>query len=248
MPDSPLLPRPLESALFAVPVYAATTNSAFDVSRVVEAGRLLSDGLIVVRAPAAATHTIHELERHGGLLCDVLQTFTKQVSCDPDAVAVHHGGFKTRIASGADSEALYALGHAAFADFKGHWHADSRLPTHLADLLYARWSANLARDETGATKVLMAEKSGSVIGFLALERSGEARWRVPLTCVAPRNRGLGILKAMIDIACADLARSSGGRIDYETQITNEAALRAVSRSGFEPGSARLTFHLWVGGE
>lgn len=245
MPDSPLLARPLESALFAIPVYAASIDSALDATRVIDAARARSDGLIVVRAPASATDAIHELERHGGLLCDVLQTFTKQIVSDPDAVAEHTTLIDTRIASSADATILHALGNEAFAGFSGHWHADKRLPTHLADTLYARWSADLARDESGATRVIIADRNGTSIGFLALERSGEARWRVPLTCVDPRNRGFGILRAMLSIASANIARSGGGWIDYETQITNVTALRAISRAGFEPGTARLTFHLWT---
>lgn len=244
MPDSPLLARPLESALFGIPVSAASVASALDASRVIDAARARSDGLVVVRAPAAAAAAIHELERHGGLLCDVLQTFSKQIVSDPAAVAEQHALIESRVASASDAAILHALALEAFAGFGGHWHADERLPTRLADLLYARWSADLARDESGATRVIIAERNGTAIGFLALERSGDARWRVPLTCVDPRHRGFGILRAMLDVASADLARCGGGWIDYETQITNVAALRAVSRAGFAPGTARLTFHLW----
>ena len=220
-------PRPLESAHF---------------------GRAsqMRGGLLVIRVPATALDTIQTLEAGGALLCDVLLTLTTTVQAGQSApVAVTSS--RIRMATEADAASLEFIGGEAFRSHMGHWHADRRLPTALADLLYARWSADLARGVDATHQLLLAERDRVPVGFLALARLEDTTWTVTLTCVAPDSQGLGVFRALLDAAHAVIADSGGGRLAYETQITNHSALRAVSRAGFEPGTARLTFHLWMSG-
>ena len=50
---------------------------------------------------------------------------------------------------------------------------------------------------------------------------------------------------MLLTAMHDLATSDDVALDYETQLTNRAAISTVSRCGLVPSISRLTFHLWT---
>jgi ribosomal protein S18 acetylase RimI-like enzyme len=247
VPDISLLARPLESAHFGLPVFSSTVANRDDAERVLGLAAGIPHGLLIVRTPAAAIGAIQTLERHGAVLCDVLQTLHIAV---PAARRASHATFTTTLRAGtpADADRLAWIGGEAFRGHTGHWHADDRLPTNLADLLYARWSADLARGSDDAEHpVLIAERGSGPAGFLALARVDETAWTVTLTGVAPNHRGAGVFRALLDAAVDTVAERGGRRLDYETQITNHSALRAVSRAGFEPASARLTFHIWMSG-
>lgn len=246
--ESPLSARPLESALLGSRVYAAAVDSVPALQGALAAARPHCGALVVVRVPADAVATIHAIEAAGGRLCDTLVTLTgpflpsvMQPSLTPDLTV--------RQAGPDDVEALADMATRSFRSGTTHWHSDPRLPQPLADELYGRWAAALARSATVETPVLVAaSRDESIAGFLALAPQGEHAWNVPLTAVRPECRGRGILGAMLDVG-ALMCRRDGARqtLHYETQLTNRAALRAVTRRGLTVGSSRLTFHLWVPG-
>ena len=241
-----MLVRALESAHFGLPVFSATVANRADATHLLDVTAGIAEGLLVIRIPAEAHGAIQTLERRGAVLCDVLQTLTIAVPRQHRNRAEQHA---TTIRAGTsnDADVMAAIGSNAFRGFVGHWHSDDQLRVGLADQLYARWSADLARGADAAHPVLLAERASKPVGFLALARVNDATWSVVLTCVAPEYRRSGAFRTLLDAACDMVADQRAVRLEYETQITNLPALRAVSRAGFEPKSARLTFHLWTSG-
>ena len=246
MSSARFVSRPLESGLFGQPIYAAQATSVSEIDALLEEAPSLERGLIVVRLPSHALAAAQRLEESGGRLCDILLTMSCQlhagdvVSCPslPDVV-VRHG-------RALDAAGLHALGERAFEGFVGHWHLDDRLPAHLADKLYAQWAADLARAASDGRPLFVAETlDGDVAGFLALACLGDRRWHVPLTAVDPVHRGRGVVRALLATAMAELAARGELHLDYETQLSNRAALRSVARCGLAPSTSRLTFHLWT---
>ena len=246
MSDAALLVRSLESAHFGLPVFSATAANRADATRLLDLAAGIEEGLLVIRIPADAHGAIHAVERRGAVLCDVLQTLTIAVPGHHRTLGEQHG---TTIRAGTsnDADVMATIGGDAFRGFVGHWHSDDRLRAGLADQLYARWSADLARGADAAHPVLLAERASKPIAFLALARVTDTTWSVALTCVAPEYRTSGAFRTLLDAACDMVADQRAVRLEYETQLTNLPALRAVIRAGFEPKSARLTFHLWMSG-
>lgn len=237
--------RPLESALFGIPVYAADAATPEGAARALTATRMTAGALLVLRIPADRMQTVRVAERAGALLCDALVTLTRTVPAGGIAVTPVAGSERVRAASTADADTLAALGRRAFSRFSGHWHTDARVPSKLADELYARWIHDLARDMVPRTRVWVAENpQGATAGFLALRNVATAHWDVPLTAVDPDARGRGLLRTMLAAATADVCRNSPARLDYETQLANTAAMASVGRIGFAPLAARLTYHWW----
>lgn len=245
MADAVLEPRPLESAHFGRPVFAATVASVFDVRALLDAAVALPDALVVVRLPSDRLAAAQALEDAGARLCDVLLTMSR--SSPPRSVeAPSADGLVVRLGHARDAEALQALGALAFHDFVGHWHADTRTSGPLANAVYARWAAELARSASMERPMLVAATpDGQLVGFLALASTQVSKWHVPLAGVNPRYRGQGILAALLDSGVREVARLGDVHLDYETQLSNRAALRAVARCGFIPSVSRLTFHLWT---
>lgn len=241
---SPVLAfRPLESRHFGVPVHAAAITTAAQCGEVLALASSLSGALLVLRVPADTLPLAQRLEAGGARLCDALVTLQGRHLPQSDAPTPHVIRRGTR----DDAAALRLMATAAFDGTATHWHADPRITPSLASLLYGAWAADLARETTDTTPLYIAEAAdGGIAGFLAMRQDHESgHWSVPLTAVDGRARGGGILGALLDAAAREAGASGPSLLHYETQLGNSAALRATSRRGMVPVSARFTFHLWV---
>jgi ribosomal protein S18 acetylase RimI-like enzyme len=237
--------RAPESALFGLEIFSADVATPDEVQQATTMFNTRGGTLLIMRLPARAIDAAQAAELAGAYLCDALLTMTRRVG--PGEVVGESAADTARVRRGAstDAPALYALGESAFVGFMGHWHADRRLATQHADALYARWARDLAANTGAQTPLWVTEQTdGGLLGFLALREVAPAHWDVPLTAVAPLARGRGLLGQMLAHAVHETCAASGARIDYETQLANSSALRAVGRAGFVPSSARLTYHLW----
>lgn len=244
---SVLTPRPLESVLFGIAVAVAFPDSPQAVDSVADEVALHPNSLAVVRVPSTASAAIQRLEARGGRLCDALLTLTSSaVTVVPSASnSGSAADLLVRQAAPEDATALDALSHATFRGFQSHWHQDGRLAPDLADLLYVRWSIDLLRTATDRHPLLVAVSAADgIVGFLAVNAGDDGRWHVPLTGVHPNARGRRVLPALLQAAVHHVASKGGAALEYETQLTNLPALRAVVRCGFVPTSSRMTFHLW----
>lgn len=246
MTDQIICHRPLESDLFGLRVYAAEVSSIERAEAVLDSFATEPPGLLVLRVPAFELDVAQRLEAAGARLCDVLLTLSQQFGQDAGAARAAPAGLVVRPSNESDIGGIELLAARAFSDFQGHWHSDRRLPSGIADLLYKRWAVDLARRQTSDTPLFVATTgAGDLIGFLALAAHRDARWTVPLTAVDAAFRGRGALRAMLGYGILQASARGPIQFEYETQLTNVAALRSVSRFGLIPANSRLTFHLWT---
>lgn len=242
-----LIRRPLESELFGIPVFTAYPESLGAVDAVADEAATHVGSLTVIRIPATAIAAIQRVEARGGRLCDVLLTLTRSVIAErvSESSSDRTPAVLVRRAVSEDATALGKLSDATFQGFQSHWHQDEQLARSLADRLYVQWSRDLLQASTGKNPLLVATNAdNALVGFLALNSRTTTQWHVPLTGVHPDHRGMGTLSAMLDWAAHHIAEHGGGTFEYETQLTNLAALRAVARCGFALAHSRMTFHLW----
>ena len=244
--DGLLQPRPLESALFGVSVVSGFAETPDDVHSMCQRADGDDASLLVIRVPAQSVSAAQAVEAEGGKLCDVLLTMSTEVAGAAVGPTEILAGLRLRSGSADDGAKLRHLARATFRGFVGHWHADVRLPPALADELYANWAGDLANTVGGGSPLVVAERVADecLVGFLSLRGLAERHWDVPLTGVAPEMRGHGVLRSMLAFAMNSHADALPVRFDYETQLANIAALRAVSACGFVPTTSRLTFHRW----
>ncbi|MES3032364.1 MAG: hypothetical protein V4813_00050 [Gemmatimonadota bacterium] len=244
MSEPRVVPRVAESALFGHVIASTDVVTAESIADVLAVAHDTAVDLLVVRVPVGAAAAIHQIERAGGLLCDTLQTFQREPRLS--APSLPPLPEDVRLATPSDAAALHALSLAAFASFRGHWHADHRLLPSASTCLYAQWSADLARAVTEATPVVVSvDPAGSITAFLALAQRDPQTCFVPLAAVGVPSRGRRLLGALLQQALGFTACLGADTLQYETQIDNLPAIRAVTREGFVPHSLRHTFHLWL---
>jgi hypothetical protein len=235
--------REAESALFGIRIASCHVVS---VEQVLELARVSAGAefdLCVIRCPSDRLELARAIEGVGGRLCDMLVTARRAFTSVSSSAVNVEGTLTFTGARHQDVALVERIARSAFAGFGGHWHQDSRLPAALCDELYVRWAGDLVRSQSRSLTVTIAKRAGETIGFLAMSRSTEGVWNVPLTAVSPVARGGGLLKLLIEAGAASVSEQ-GITLDYETQITNVPAYRTITKMGFLPLSSRYTFHLW----
>lgn len=242
-----VMARPLESALFGVPIMSASVGAPGDVAVALAEARRQCAQLIVLRVPADAVSTAQAIETQGGVLCDVLITFDRTIDDEGFVTGAESPVHRVRPSGLGDRDAVSRLSGLAFHGALTHWHADARLSSETADQLYARWAADLVERATSRNTVLVAENSdGAIQGFLASAIGPDGlSAQVPLTAVDSRARGQGILGQLLASWSRHVGAAGVRTLCYETQLNNHAAIRAVSRCGFILRASRMTFHLWT---
>ena len=235
--------RESESALFGIRIASCDVVSVEQVWELARVSAGAEFDLCIVRCPSNRLELARAIEGVGGRLRDMLVTGHRAFDSVSSAVKKVEDGLTFTGARHEEIALIERLARSAFVGFGGHWHQDSKLPATLCDELYVRWAGDLVRAQSSWLTVTLAKREGEAIGFLAMSRSNEGVWNVPLTAVSPIARGRGLLKRLIEAGAASVGEQAI-TLDYETQITNLPAFRTITGMGFLPRASRYTFHLW----
>jgi len=238
-----LCTRDAESALFGIHVTSCDVSSLEQIRELARVNGGANFDLCIVRCTANRLEIARAIEDMGGRLCDMLVTGRRVFDSGSSAISPVEGGLTFKGVQHEEIAVVERLARSAFVGFGGHWHQDSRLPSALCDQLYVQWAVDLVRARSNSLTFTLARREGEAIGFLAMSRSTEGVWSVPLTAVAPAARGRGLLKRLIEAGAASV-NEKVITLDYETQVTNVPAFRTITAMGFLPQSSRYTFHLW----
>ena len=88
---------------------------------------------------------------------------------------------------------------------------------------------------------VVADEGGAVAGYAGIDRAGDVA-DVMTVAVAPRHRGTGLGRELLDHLVEE-ARSSGAEhLMLEVRADNEAARRLYERSGFELLTVRRKYY------
>jgi ribosomal protein S18 acetylase RimI-like enzyme len=197
--------------------------------------------LLIVRCAAHDYAAVHEIEREGGILCDTLVYYARDLE---RAAPAGGAAGMIRSARPEDAARVRDIAREAFSAYLGHYHTDPRLDRASADETYADWAWRSCTSPGTADEVLVAEASGRIEGFLTLRRNSPEEAEIVLNAVATAARRSGVYTELVKAALRWAADAGAGRVIVSTQLTNQAVQRAWTRAGFELTRSFYTFHLW----
>lgn len=198
--------------------------------------------VLMLRVPTSNLKGVQQALARGAILADTLVYFEAEVvETTPIALA---RGLVHRLLSSRDAVKVEALARAAFKDYVGHYHADSRLSREAADETYASWAhRSCGGPPTADAAIGVEDEKGEIIGFITLKRSGELA-SIELNAVSPAYQRRGIYAGLVGLSMNWALKHSCRRISVSTQLNNVSAQKVWCRYGFEPIRSYYTLHLW----
>lgn len=198
--------------------------------------------LLIARCPTTELALVQQLEQAGAFLTDTLVYFRKQ---DIAAAAVTlPAGYRTRLATPADADAVERLSAATFAGYYGHYHVDPRLNRADADLVYSSWAASSCRSAAVADAVVLIEHGDQIVAFATLKTLEAQQFEGVLFGVDPGHQGKRLYHALMQLAQNWALDQGHAHMLVSTQITNLSVQKVWCRQGFEPSKSYYTFHQW----
>jgi GNAT superfamily N-acetyltransferase len=232
----------LDTARFGIQTARANVATPAAVEDIFTFCRRYEVVLLIVRCPVDSLATAQQLEMHGCLLMDTLLYLQRNLVRLP--LPDECSGLTIRAVVPADISAVEQVAAAAFQDYTGHYHADSKLDRSTCDDVYVSWAVRSCLDRTVADEVLVAEQDGQIVGFGVLNQPDPTTGDGRLYGVAPAFRRRGIYRALM-VRSLEWCRKQGcSRMRYSTQIMNSAPQNMCVRLGFEMSHAYYTFHKW----
>lgn len=225
---------------FGVAVAKTTLDGGEAVAALMDWCAGAGAALLIARCPTTALAQAQRLEGAGCFLADTLVYFHKGAIAAA-AVALPDG-YSTRLATAADADAVARLAATTFAGYQGHYHADARLATADADLVYSSWAGNSCRGAADA--VLLVEHGGRIVAFATVKALDAERFEGVLFGVDPAHQGRRLYQALMRLAQNWGAARAHARMVVSTQVTNLSVQKVWCREGFEPSHSYYTFHKW----
>jgi ribosomal protein S18 acetylase RimI-like enzyme len=181
-------------------------------------------GFFQARVDCADVARVRDLEHAGFRVVDVNVTLRREA--EP---LTNDGDVRVADAAPAQREAVLAIAADHFE--VSRFHMDPAISDATASAIKRDWAASVLDGRRGE-RMLVAEVSGAVAGFLAL-LAGPV---IDLIAVRTDVRRSGAGRALV-AACADQTLTVG------TQIANTGALRFYERLGFLTVASRYVLHL-----
>jgi GNAT superfamily N-acetyltransferase len=198
--------------------------------------------LLIARCLTTELQTVQTMERKGFLLMDTLVYYAQDLVKHP--IPQDTAQVKVRSVQPGEEHAVKAVAAESFREYFGHYHADERLDRAKCDAIYPDWALRSCVSRDVADEVLVAELSGSVVGFATLRLNSAEEGEGVLFGIAPQAQRRGIYRSFM-IQGMNWCLSKGARrMVVSTQITNVAVQKVWVRIGFEPSHAWYTLHKW----
>jgi GNAT superfamily N-acetyltransferase len=234
---------PLDLERFGVPTAKAIVKDPAEARAAIETSRGLGARLLMVRCPAEHLQAAQVLEELGCRVMDVLVYYAHDLRKPP--IPVDTNDVAVRGLRPEDADRVEAVARESFKGYFGHYHADPRVDSTLADEVYVSWAHRSCVSREVAAEVLIADDGDALLGFFTLRRNSENEGEGVLCGVAPAAQGRGIYRSFMIRGMEWCAQQGLSSMVVSTQLTNIAVQKVWSRLGFEPQKSYLTFHKWL---
>jgi hypothetical protein len=190
---------------------------------------------------------IHALEKHGFRLMDSLVVYAFQKG--KNHLPKIRPRYDLRLYRSEDFDAVDDIATTCFKDYPGRFTVDPHISKQRARTFYRQWAKNCCKG-TMAEEVLVAERKGHVIGFLAYGCNPVLKRYTGISIIG--GKGLGGCYPFRFNAYLELLREATRRsltvadtIEVETQLFNVATINYYQKLDFSYVGGRHSFHLWL---
>ncbi len=230
-----------------VTVKAEGLESPKDVDDCISFSQHNNAELLIARLDASKLEAAQRIEAAGGILCDTLVYYElrcRDITSSADSPSFDKDAFQLREMTTQDKCAVIDIARTAFSGYFGHYHSDSKLNRRDCDETYVSWCETTAHDIGDVNKIIIAEDTEGVCGFLTMKVHSDKRLELVLSGVAKRVEGRGVYRRLIQKGMKYAATAGLKRVFTSTQIINLAVQRVWVTQGFFPVKFEHTFHKW----
>jgi len=232
----------IDEERFGVRTAKASSVTLNQLPAVIEFCRANQVKFLIARCPAYELLTAQAMERQGFTLMDTLVYYSRRLATAPIPPLADH--LTIRPVRQEEAKQVSALTAKVFRSYQGHYHADPQLDAEQSDAVYTSWAYRSVVSREVAHEVLVAEREGTIAGFITLRVHSPEAGEVPLYGVDPSVQGHGIGRNLIIGALRWFEAQNVVKMFISTQITNLSSQKVWVRLGFEPTQAHYTFHKW----
>lgn len=198
--------------------------------------------LLIARCATDDIALVQNAETRGLRLTDTLLYY--QFDLRKRSIPRLRSEFLIRSLQGGDEGRVSSVAASAFKNYRGHYHADSRLEREKCDQAYVSWAVRSCTPGLDADKVLIAEREEFIVGFGTLRVNSPDEVEGLLFAVSPRYQRRGICSLLLTHSLEWTSAQRAQRMIISTQLTNVAMQKVWTRMGFELSHSFYTFHKW----
>lgn len=222
---------------------ARTETGAALLDALLERAHDLGLAHLAARADAAELRLVQALEDRGFRLMDCLLTYAYDYHRDPRPAVRRLHAF--REFQPGDTAALVDIAEQMFDDYAGRFTRDPWLPREAARRFYVEWVRN-ACGGAMADRIVVAERHGRVVGFLAwkiiarvLKTAGVRIVGHGISAALPE--GSGSYPALIAVSL-EWTASEYDVAEFDTPLDHPTPQRVFQKFGFRPVRSKYTLH------
>ena len=184
---------------------------------------------LIARCDTGDTETIHAMEFNGFFLTDTLLSY----QCDMQTAPKLHvsPGVLVRTVRSGEEEIVKSLAAESFRGYIGHYHADPMLDREQCDETYASWAYHSCIRGDFADQVFVAERNGSLAGFITLKMNTPEDGQVVLNAVHPAEQGSGVYSALVSAAKEWFFQRGAKRITIINTVAKHCCTESVDTAG-----------------
>lgn len=224
---------------------AKFTNSIKNPCEIVEKLRGNSTKLIIARVELKNILLINQLENIGFEYKDCQVTFNYDIR--NNIIKNDFSGFVITTYKKHHLQNLIDLTKQSFDNY-GHYFADDKLDKLKCLEIYTDWIEKCCTNDDFADNIVVAEKNGVAIGYLALKTYHNEKERYiagVIGAVDSTFRKLGVFQA-INKESINLAKRIGmDRIENNVLITNFPVMKTYTSLSYNIIRSEITMHCWL---
>lgn len=203
--------------------------------------------VVFARVSSDKVNIINEFEKNGFHLKDIQLTYQKIIKNTCIENHVFNDLIQIREAVLDDANSISEIAFKSFESY-GHYYNDEKLDLIKVGEIYKDWALNSLTKDGVSDKVIIAEKSGEIAGFLSFKiicENGKKYAMGGLGAVSNKFRNLNIFK---DINVAGLIWAKEMNLDWvehNVLATNLPVNRVYNSLGFKLKDSFVTLHGWL---